>query len=102
MDKSVIDNMNKEEILELLSPYLNAGESGRKYYEMIDTFEPKLELSDPNYLYPEYTQGKITIYLRGGLVFNDNKWTEVGSVGTAIYSEVVSKYRDMIINNIIN
>jgi hypothetical protein len=30
-----------------------------------------------------------------------NKWDDIGSVGLAIYPDIVAKYRDMIINKII-
>lgn len=97
MDNNVIDNMPKEEILELLSPYLNAGKSGTSYYEMIRTYKAKIKMSDD----PKYTHGRIHVFINMVDITGIDKWTDIGSVGPKIYGEVVSKYRDMIINKIL-
>lgn len=105
MDKSIIDKMNKEEVLELLSPYLNAGDSGIQYYMTLREYDIKLDLTEDK----KYTKGRINIYTKGmlytyahGETIDKDNWTEVGAVGPAIYPEIVSKYRDMTINKIIN
>ena len=88
MDKSVIDKMNKEEILELLSPYLSRGESASQYYEMLKSSYPRIKLKDD----VRYPKGRIDIWIN---------MDDIGSVGLSIYPDIVAKYRDMIINKII-
>jgi hypothetical protein len=93
MDKSVIDKMNKEEILELLSPYLSVGEPwpntwGSSYYEMLKSSYPRIKLKDD----VRYPKGRIDIWIN---------MDDIGSVGLSIYPDIVAKYRDMIINKII-
>lgn len=88
MDKSVIDKMNKEEILELLSPYLSRDKWTKEYYEMLTSGCPRIELQDD----VRYSKGRIDISIN---------MVDIGSVGLAIYPDIVAKYRDMIINKII-
>ena len=97
MDISLIDNMSKEEILELLSPYLNAGDSGVSYYNMIKLYIPRIKMVDD----PKYPHGRIDISVNMKNIDGVDKWTDIGSVGPKIYGEVVSKYRDMIISKIL-
>ena len=102
MDKSVIDKMNKEEILELLSPYLSVGEPwpntwGSSYYEMLKSSYPRIKLEDD----VRYPKGRIDISINMVDVTGVNKWKDMGSVGLSIYPDIVAKYRDMIINKII-
>ncbi len=97
MDKSVIDKMNKEEILELLSPYLEAGDVASKYYEMVTSSYPRIKLEDDT----KYPKGRIDISINMVDLTGVNKWDDIGSVGPAIYPDIVAKYRDMIINKII-
>jgi hypothetical protein len=110
MDKSIIDKMNKEEILELLSPYLSRGESASQYYEMLKSSYPRIKLEDD----VRYPKGRIDIWATNlsrkaqidiSINMVDltgvNKWDDIGSVGLSIYPDIVAKYRDMIINKII-
>ena len=97
MDKSVIDKMNKEEILELLSPYLSRGESAIQYYEMLKSSYPRIKLEDD----VRYPKGRIDISINMVDLTGVNKWDDIGSVGLSIYPDIVAKYRDMIINKII-
>jgi len=105
MDKSVIDKMNKEEILELLSPYLSVTVTTRctrenarnQYYEMLTYHRIRIKLEDD----VRYPKGRIDISINMVDVTGVNKWKDMGSVGLSIYPDIVAKYRDMIINKII-
>ena len=112
MDKSVIDQMNKEEILELLSPYLSVGESAggltdrrrhiqtnNQYYEMLTSSYHRIRIKLQDDV--RYSKGRIDISINMVDVTGVNKWDDIGSVGLAIYPDIVAKYRDMIINKII-
>jgi hypothetical protein len=95
MNKSIIDKMNREEILELFSPYkdpiLNG--TGQSYYDMIKGHSQiRIELVQDS----AYTQGRIDVYIVS--MFAGDRWTGVGSVGRVVYDNVVSKYHEMIRN----
>jgi hypothetical protein len=107
MDKSVIDKMNKEEILELLSPYLSVTvttnctrENVRnQYYEMLTSSYHRIRIKLEDDV--RYPKGRIDISINMVDSTGVNKWDDIGSVGLSIYPDIVAKYRDMIINKII-
>ena len=115
MDKSVIDKMNKEEILELLSPYLSVTErfvrnhhvttrctrenARNQYYEMLTSSYHRIRIKLEDDV--RYPKGRIDISINMVDSTGVNKWDDIGSVGLSIYPDIVAKYRDMIINKII-
>lgn len=95
MIKSVIDKMNKEEVLELLSPFLHNG--GRSYYEVLSKYQTKLRLEDDD----RYSHGRLDVSVNMFEFSGKDEWVNIGSVGSAIYSDILVKYREMTINKII-
>ena len=95
---SKIDNMCKDEILELLSCYKETStKESISYYDTIKMFDVKLILEeDVNYEF-----GRIDIYSNMFHFNGDDRWLEIGSVGRTLYNDVISKYRDMILNKIL-
>lgn len=97
MIKSVIDKMNKEEVLELLSPFLHNGDSGRSYYEVLSKYQTKLRLEDDD----RYSHGRLDVSVNMFEFSGEDVWVTIGSVGSTIYPDILIKYREMTINKII-